>query len=70
MVKNFNIWIQQMENHPIMDDDFTIRQIMAVARCCPRFRVRSEKVFIDTLNETVSETVIALYQGYGYDITV
>lgn len=70
MVKNFNIWIQQKENHPIMDDDFTLRIIMAVARCCPQFRTRSEKVFLETLNETSSEAVISMYQGYGYDITV
>ena len=70
MVKNFNIWIQQIENHPIMDDDFTLRIIMAVARCCPNFKITSEEVFINTLNEVIVETVIALYQGYGYDITV
>lgn len=67
---NWNDWIQDIKNSPVMDDDFTLYQIMAVARCCPSFRIRSEKVFIDTLNETVSETVVALYQGYGYDITV
>lgn len=70
MVKNFNIWIQQKENNPIMDDDFTLRIIMAVARCCPHLRTRSEKVFLETLNETSSEAVISMYQGYGYDITV
>lgn len=67
---NFNYWIQKPDNNPIMNDDFTIYQIMAVARCCPDFRIRSEEIFINTLNEIVSETVVALYQGYGYDITV
>lgn len=69
MVKNFNNWIQKIENHPIMDDFFTIQIIMAVARCSPAFSTRSEKVFIDTLNETSIEAVISMYQGYGYDVT-
>ena len=67
---NHNDWIQKMENNPVMDDDFTVYQIMAVARCCPNFKITSEEVFINTLNEVIVETVIALYQGYGYDITV
>ena len=67
---NHNIWIEDIKNNPIMNDDFTIRQIMAVARCCPNFKITSEEVFINTLNEVIVETVIALYQGYGYDITV
>lgn len=66
---NFNYWIQEMENNPIMDDFFTLRIIMAVARCCPTFKIRSEGVFIDTLNETTTEAVISMYQGYGYDVT-
>ena len=69
MVKNYNIWIQDVKNNPIMDDFFTLRIIMAVARCCPEFKTRSEKVFIDTLNETSIEAVISMYQGYGYDVT-
>ena len=74
---NWNIWIQKIENNPVMNEDIFLYHFIRVACNCRKFDINErylpqifeedfEEEYPDMVCEIFTELTIAYYQGYGY----